>query len=147
MATAGRERPAVYTDEDAGRSLAEALRVRRFDILTAAQAGLLGASDERQLEHAAGLGRVLLSFNRRDFRRLHTRWRAEGREHGGIVLLPQFGPVERRAVRAALLLDWLAAERAASRLVSWGDLQPRLHGGERLVGYTAEEVRLALGLA
>lgn len=42
-----RERPTVYTVEDARRSLAEALRRRSFNVLTAAQAHLLGASDGR----------------------------------------------------------------------------------------------------
>lgn len=92
----GRERPPVYADEDVDRPLTEALRERGFDVLTAGEAGLLGAPDERQLEHATSLGRALVSLNRLHFRRLHARWRADGRRHAGIIVLPQQGPIARR---------------------------------------------------
>ena len=46
-----------------------------------------------------------------------------------------------------MLLDWWAIEHAGrTHLAIWNDLQQRLHAGERLFGYTEDEVRLALGL-
>lgn len=142
------ERLPVYADEDIDRFLVSALRERDFDLLTTAEARRQQSPDDQQLQHATSIGRVLLSDNRRDFRRLHARAAQAGRSHAPIVLLPQGGPVQRRAIRAAMLLDWLALEaEPISRVIAWNDLQLRLHRGERLEGYPDEEVRLALGEA
>jgi hypothetical protein len=94
------------------------------------------------------LNRVLLTYNRRHFRRLHRDWLAAGRSHAGIVVVPQTPPLSRRVLRIALLLDWLAGLGAGghhSRLFQWDDLQQLLHAGSRLTGYTEDEVRDALG--
>lgn len=141
------DRPPAYADENLDRPLIVALRSRGLDVLTAREAGRLRASDEQQLAYATSLGRVLLTHDRGDFRRLHHAWREAGRPHAGIAILPQPGPTSRRAVRVALLLAWLAAEGGpASRLEAWGSLQARLHTGLRLAGSTEHDVRLALGL-
>jgi len=126
--------------------LIEALRAQGFDVLTVQITRSFGEDDPAQLERAAAAGRVLLTFNRRHFRRLHAAWLEAGRAHPGIVTLPQGGTAERRALRVAMLLDWLGAARLSSRFVAWIDLQRRLHAGERIEGYTEEDARLALGL-
>lgn len=143
---ASREGPTVYADEDIERPWVAALRARGLDVLTVYDAGRQAAPDVQQLAHATSLGRILLTCDGRDFRRLHARWQTEGRPHTGIVLLPQEGPLARRVIRTAMLLDWLVARGVGSQLASWGDLQLRLHRGERISGYTEEDVRLALGL-
>lgn len=143
-------RPPAYTDENIDTRVVEALRTRGFDVLTAQQAGLLHQDDASHLAYTAQLGRVLLTHDRGDFRRLHARYRQEERTHGGIVLLPQAGPRARIVIRAAMLLDWWPAaftEGGTPRLVGWNDLQVRLHSGYRLPGYSEGEVRHALGLA
>jgi hypothetical protein len=62
----------LYFDEDAMRvSLVRALRARQVDVTTAFEAELIGHSDEENLEHAISQNRVLFSFNRGDFARLH----------------------------------------------------------------------------
>lgn len=148
QAVAAPERPPVYADENLDRLLIVALRARGVDVVTAREAGRLRAPDEQQLAYATSLGRVLLTHDRGDFRRLHRACLEAGRSHAGIAILPQPGPVARRAVRAVLLLAWLAADGGpASRLAVWGNLQVRLHAGLRLKGYTEHDVRLALGLA
>jgi hypothetical protein len=77
-------------DEDSSaHSLIDALRARGIDVLTAAEAGMIERPDEDQLTLAASQHRVLVSFNRRDFYRLHTEWLSEGRSPAGIVLLFQ----------------------------------------------------------
>ena len=142
------ERPPVYADENLDRFLIGALHARGFEVLTTREAGQLAATDERQLAYATSLGAVLLTPDRGDYRRLHRTWLEAGRPHAGIAILPQRGSVPLRAARAALLLDWLAAEGGpASRLAVWGDLQVRLQRGLRLEGYGEHDVRLALGLA
>ncbi|MGO4882010.1 MAG: DUF5615 family PIN-like protein [Bryobacteraceae bacterium] len=76
-----------YSDEDATqKALVVALRARRVDVLTALDCNLIARSDEDQLRHASGDGRVLYRFNIRDFSLLHAHWLAAGYPHAGIVL-------------------------------------------------------------
>lgn len=141
-------RPPVYADENIDARIIDAVRARGFDVLTAGEAAMLGRSDEAQLAYAATIGRVFLTFDRGDFRRLHVRWRDAGREHVGIALLPQSRVRERTVVRACMLLDWLATlGPVTDRLVNSNELQLRLHFGEDLTGYGEDEVRIALGQA
>ena len=137
----------VYLDENIDVRVAPALRSRGWNVETTVEAGLLGRPDEVQLEHAAASGRVILTSNRRHFRRLQFDFVAARRRHAGIVLVPQGESLERAAIRAAMLLEWLASLGGAEpRLVNWNDLQVRLHRGERMPGYSEAEVKLALGL-
>ena len=63
----------LYLDEDASDSgLVKALRMRGIDIETADEAGLRQRADAIHLTHAAAQGRVLYTFNRGDFQRLHA---------------------------------------------------------------------------
>jgi hypothetical protein len=48
----------------------QALRSRGLDVITVAEAGMLGRSDQEQLNWAMLHNRVLYSFNVRDFYRL-----------------------------------------------------------------------------
>jgi len=140
--------PPVYLDECIDRLVVEGLRQRRFDVLTAIEVGRGEDPDDAQLAYATSVGRVLLSYNRIDFRRLHATYLRLGREHGGIILIPQAPPVSRRQMRAAMLLDWLGTlDDYRSRLFQWNDLQQRLLGGFRLPGYTEDEVDDAVGRA
>ena len=50
---------------------------------------MIERQDERHLEYATTQGRVLYSFNVRDFYRLHTAFLAQGKAHAGIILAPQ----------------------------------------------------------
>lgn len=80
----------LYVDEDAmKRDFVEALRARKADVLTVADVGMLHKSDEEQLAWAAANGRVVFSFNTKDFYRLHTLRLEQGMSHAGIVLAPQ----------------------------------------------------------
>ena len=62
-----------------------ALSARGVDILSAHVAGLVAVPDSRHLEHATSLGRVLFTFNTRDFALLHKEWLAAERHHAGII--------------------------------------------------------------
>lgn len=142
--------PPVYADECIDRPLVERLRERGFDVVTALEAGMGSEPDAAQLAYAADVDRVLLTYNRRHFRRLHRDWLAAGREHAGIVLVPQTPPPSRRVLRISMLLDWLGSPGAGghhSRLLQWNDLQQVLHAGNRLPGYTEDEVTDVLGEA
>jgi hypothetical protein len=72
-----------YLDEHVPRAVARALRARRIDALTVAEAGSLGAPDVVHLVRALREGRVLVTQDD-DFLRLA----AGGERHAGIVYVP-----------------------------------------------------------
>ena len=77
----------LYIDEDAMRhATVSALRTRTVNVVTAAEAGMLNRSDEEQLTAATLAGRVLYTFNARDFFRLHQAWLSRGLTHAGIIV-------------------------------------------------------------
>ena len=140
--------PPVYADECIDRLIVEELRERGFDVLTALESGRGEDPDDAQLAYATSIDRVILTYNRLDFRRLHAGYLRIGREHGGIVIIPQSPPAHRRQLRAALMLDWLGTlEEHRSRLFQWNDLQLRLLGGLRLDGYSEDAINEAVGHA
>jgi predicted nuclease of predicted toxin-antitoxin system len=140
--------PAVYLDECIDRRLADRLRALGVDLETVAEAAAAGSSDEAQLVYASSRGRVLLSQNQIDFRRLHAAFVRAGRPHGGIAIVPQTVPLERLERRVRLLLDWIGTfPDPRSRLFAWTELQQRAIHGFRLPGWEESVVRDALGWA
>lgn len=110
------ERIKLYLDEDAQRTdLIQALRARQFDIETVSDANLLGQADDVQLRYATAHGRVIFTFNRGDFFRLHTEWLSRDQHHSGIIISDQLGTgvVMRRLLRlidaksTSDMRDWL----------------------------------------
>ena len=80
----------LYLDEDAmDRDLADALRQRGVDVLTAFEAGMIERPDQEHLALAAAQGRVLYSFNVGDFAVLHHDFLSQGKHHAGLVLAQQ----------------------------------------------------------
>lgn len=67
----------LYLDEDAMDSdLANALRLRGVDVLTALDAGMIARTDQDHLKFATLRERVLYTFNVADFAALHhVSWR------------------------------------------------------------------------
>lgn len=80
----GPERIRFYIDEHVPKAVARGLRDRGISVLTVPEAGLLGRSDEWQLNFARKASRVLFTQDA-DFLRLH----ASGAEHAGIVYASQ----------------------------------------------------------
>lgn len=86
------ERIKLYLDEDAQRTdLIQALRARQIDVVTVSEANLLGQADDEQLRYATQHSRVIFTFNRGDFFRLHTEWLNSGQPHSGIIISDQIG--------------------------------------------------------
>jgi len=101
----------LYLDEDIQeQALILALRNSGVDVITTSEANRLSFSDEEQLIWATEQGRVVYSFNRRDFSSLHNICIAEERSHTGIILAQQ----QRYSVGAQLrgLLNLIAAKSA-----------------------------------
>ena len=91
----------LYLDHDVDIAFAARLRRLGHDVLTTREAGHTELLDEQQLVFATHEQRVFLTHNRRDFRRLHRRWTAEGRRHGGIIISSHLllDELERRFLR------------------------------------------------
>ena len=88
-----------YLDEDLqSHALIAGLRGRAVDVLTTSEAARNVTDDEAQLAFATGEGRVLVSYNVLDFPRIHGDWLAAGKEHAGILTVPQ----QRWSVRGVL---------------------------------------------
>lgn len=79
---------ALYIDENIPQRTVRALRALGHDVLTLKEDGKAGKRypDESVLRNAAALGRVVVTHNRKDFRRLH---RGGGIRHRGMVLCTQ----------------------------------------------------------
>ena len=108
----------LYFDEDAmHEALLVAVRARRVDAVTALECGMVNRSDEQHLFYSSGAGRVLYSYNVRDFNALHAQWVAAGREHGGMILAVQqrysVGEQLRRLLR---IINHRSAEGMRSRI-------------------------------
>ena len=72
------------------KSLVESLRARGLDVTTAYEAGMIGRDDHEHLDYATETGRVLFSFNRGDFYRIHTEYLEQNKSHAG-----SFWPISR----------------------------------------------------
>lgn len=80
----------LLIDEDASsRAVAHNLRLRNIDVVTVVELGRDEMADELQLEYAQSVGRVIYTFNQRDFFRLHSEYLANGQPHAGIICAAQ----------------------------------------------------------
>jgi len=73
-----------HLDENVAFAVAQGLRLHKIDVTTTPEAGLRGATDERQVEFARSAGRVIFTQDD-DFLKLH----AAGVPHPGIVFCEQ----------------------------------------------------------
>src|SRR6202451_624289 len=73
-----------YADENFDYPVVERLRDLGHDVLTVQEAGKQGGDDAHVLATAAAAGRIVLTFDRRDFARLHMSYAA----HSGISRCP-----------------------------------------------------------
>ncbi len=95
---------ALFTDEHVYANLARALRQRGDDAVSCQEAGLVSrrVADDAQLVYAAEHGRAILTYDVIDFIQLDHRWRAQGRQHAGIIAVPSsvnsFGQLLRRVI-------------------------------------------------
>lgn len=134
-------RPALYLDECVNVHVAPLLASRGFTVTTARAVGMLTASDREQLTYASACDAMLVTFDRRDYRRLHLRMQ----QHAGMLLVTNRA-LDVLTLRIAIAVDWIAARGAhRNHLFRWNDVQQGLIAGERVEGYTEEEHRRAIG--
>jgi hypothetical protein len=107
----------LYLDEDSmDRALVQALRARGLDVETAYEAGTIAQSDESQLRHAAEQRRVLVTYNARDFCRLHREFLLRNEGHMGVVISDQSHSVGEALRRLLRLSGALSAEQMENHL-------------------------------
>ena len=105
-------------DEDTSDAdLLEALRIRSGDVIAAAPSGRGGLHDDDQLRWATEQQRVLYSFNRGDFCKIHSAMMRAGESHAGIVLaVQQRFTVDEQMRRRLRLSSTLTAEEMRNRI-------------------------------
>ncbi|MBE5228355.1 MAG: DUF5615 family PIN-like protein [Microcystis sp.] len=106
----------LYMDEDMSALVATLLRSRGLDVTTVPEQSTLGKTDSEQLEFAASLGRCLVTHNRVDFERLHLQFIEEGREHCGIIVVPQKTAYE-VVQRVGILVNTLTVDSINNQLL------------------------------
>jgi hypothetical protein len=72
----------LCADENFKFAVVERLRSLGHDVLTVQEAGEQGGDDPQVLAYATAAGRAVLTFNRRDFVRLHS----QVANHAGIIV-------------------------------------------------------------
>ena len=87
----------LLTDENISQLVVNHLRELGYDVRTVAELGKAGQSypDDHVLQDAAAEQRVLVTHDRKDFRRLHN----NGADHTGMVLCTQDTNARRLAER------------------------------------------------
>ncbi len=94
-----------YLDQNVAHAIAEGLRRRSVDTLTAQEAGKCGASDEEQISFATGKARVLFTHDE-DFLKLHS----AGHLHSGIVYIEQGASIGNIIRGLMMIYDMFSAE-------------------------------------
>ncbi len=94
-----------HMDEHVPRAVAEAMRRRGVDVLTAQEAGLTGIPDVEHLAIASSRNRVVVTQDA-DYLRLH----AAGIHHRGVAYVPQGTPLRHFIARLTVLVEVLDAD-------------------------------------
>jgi hypothetical protein len=95
-----------YLDENVDVRIADALRRRGVHASTAGEAGMLGASDEDQLIHAARSRAVLVTGDH-DFVTLAREWLERNRHHSSVIFIAYGRARVGYVLRLLLLCDEL----------------------------------------
>jgi hypothetical protein len=111
----------LYLDENIQVALVDALIARGVDVLTTFKARNVGLNDLYQLQFAIELKRTFITYNKRDFAKLHYARLAENREHSGIILSDQLsvGVILRRFMKLYFALSSEDMKNRLEYLSAW----------------------------
>ena len=105
----------LYFDEDVSAGIVENLRTRGFDVLSARDADTLGKSDDDQMLYAVSLHRAVVTHNRVDFEKQHTKFLESGMKHHGVIIARRRRDAE-VVSKLLALLDSVTAEEMQNQL-------------------------------
>lgn len=105
----------LYFDEDVSVSIVENLRTRGFDVISVRDAGARGKSDDEQMLYAVSQRRAIVTHNRVDFEKQHSKYLEEGMKHFGVIIAKRRRDAEVVAHLLALL-DAITAEEMQNQL-------------------------------
>jgi predicted nuclease of predicted toxin-antitoxin system len=105
----------LYLDEDVHKRLAQALRLRGFDVISAYEVEHRQVDDKDHLTYAAAQSRAIVTFNIPDFVQLHKDYVSSGKEHWGIILSEQL-PISEMAHRLLYFLNRVTADEMKNQL-------------------------------
>ncbi len=100
-----RKKITYFTDEHVSNAVVKGLRQRGIDVISVAEAEMLGATDEEHIAFALIENRVIFTQDD-DFLRLHS----SGVKHAGIVYAKQGTPISRIIYGLLLIYQVLDAE-------------------------------------
>jgi predicted nuclease of predicted toxin-antitoxin system len=100
----------LYLDENIPVLLANLLKAKGFNAISARDAGMLNKSDLQHLEYAANNRLTLLTHNRCDFETLHSAYVSKGLNHYGIIIARQRGNVYELLSRLLKILNSVTAD-------------------------------------
>lgn len=100
----------LYLDEDVHVRIADIVQGHGYEVRTARDEGMLGASDAEQLAFAAEREMVFVTHNRADFEDLARLYFEKGQTHWGIVCAFRRPPQDCARRLIALLNNHTAAE-------------------------------------
>lgn len=105
----------LYFDEDVSVGIVENLQTRGFDVLSARDADTLGRSDDEQMLYAVSQRRAVVTHNRVDFEKQHTKFLENGMNHYGVIIAKRRKDAE--VINKMLaLLDAVTAEEMKNQL-------------------------------
>ncbi len=105
----------LYLDEDIQKIVADALRMRGFDVISSHELNRTGMSDVQQLDYAIMQGRSFVTFNVAHFAELDKKYTASGKRHYGIILSRQL-PISEMVKRLLRLLNNFTADELENNI-------------------------------
>jgi predicted nuclease of predicted toxin-antitoxin system len=105
----------LYLDEDVNVLIADLLRARGFDVITARDAGQLHATDAEQIAYAISQSRTLVTHNRTDFEELVQSYFDSGQTHYGVIFAVR-RPLQEIAQRLLAMLNQIASDEMQNQV-------------------------------
>lgn len=115
----------LYTDHHIQSAIIAGLRRGGIDVLTTRDEGTGRLEDERLLERATALDRVLLTEDK-DFFRISAQWWSQGREFPGIIHVDQDGARLGQLIEDITLIVRLISADEMRNQIQWVPLSRRL---------------------